>query len=124
MRKKEVETELPFKTESFARAWDEWLEYRRERRLPKYVPTGLKRTYTGLIRDSNNDEATAIAIINNAIEKNWQGLFPLKNQSNGQNIKPSAAERRSDKFRDFVAKGQAAYQELVTGRKQNPGPEV
>ncbi|MFT3679461.1 MAG: hypothetical protein QM791_04260 [Ferruginibacter sp.] len=74
--------DLPF-GEAFKISWDEWLEYRKERKLPKYVSAGLKKTFTMLKRISNNDERTAIGIINQSIENNYQGLFPLKNVSNG-----------------------------------------
>jgi hypothetical protein len=74
---------LPFKTEQFESAWNEWLEYRKERRLPKYVPKGLQKTFAGLIRISENNESVAIAILNQSMELNYQGLFPLKNVTNG-----------------------------------------
>lgn len=71
--------ELPFKSPEFGQAWEEWIQYRNERKLPKYVPTGLKRTFSMLVRISGNNEQIAISIINQSIELNYQGLFPLKN---------------------------------------------
>lgn len=78
---KNNDLQFPFNEPEFIEAWDEWISFRRERRLPAYKPTGLKRTFAGLFRDANGDFKTAIKIIHNSIEKNWQGLFPLK--SNG-----------------------------------------
>jgi hypothetical protein len=75
--KKEVE--LPFNSVDFSASWNEWLTFRKEKKLPKYVPTGLKKTFSMLLRISGNNEQTAIAIINQSIELNYQGLFPLKN---------------------------------------------
>lgn len=69
--------ELPF-NEAFKIAWDEWLSYRKERKLPKYAATGLKKTLTHLVNISNNNEQTACAIIDQSIIQNYQGLFPLK----------------------------------------------
>lgn len=82
---------LPFEGPEFKAAWDEWIQYRKERKLPGYKPTGLKRTFAGLIRDSNNNIKTAIEIIHFSIEKNWQGLFPLK--QNGTYQQPHAGNK-------------------------------
>jgi hypothetical protein len=80
---------LPFST-AFATAWQEWLTYRKERRLPAYKPTGLKKTISHLIIISNNDEQTAIQILDQSIAQNYQGLFPLKNNYvNRNNISQS-----------------------------------
>jgi hypothetical protein len=92
------EIQLPFNTQEFRMAWLEWLEYRKERKLPKYVSIGLKKTFAALVRDSNNDEMTAMKIIEQSISNNWQGLFPLKtnNQfSNGTKDRRGAKENSS-----------------------------
>lgn len=69
---------LPFDTDKFREIWEEWLTYRREKHLPSYKPTGLKRTLSGLVRDAGGNEDSAIRIIINAMEKSWQGLYPVK----------------------------------------------
>lgn len=76
------ETELPFHSEDFRQAWEEWLQFRKESRFKKYVPTGLKKTFTHLVAISGKDERTAIKIIEQSVSQNWQGLFPLKQQIN------------------------------------------
>lgn len=73
---------LPFPEKEFADKWAEWIQYRRERRLATYVPTGLKRTFTKLVNDSGNNVKTAILIIEQAMGCNWQGLHPLKQNFN------------------------------------------
>lgn len=70
--------DLPFFTHEFREAWESWLQYRKERRLPKYVPTGLEKTFSKLIVDCHNNEQKAIAIIERAMAGNWQGLHPDK----------------------------------------------
>lgn len=77
------EIKLPFESSAFAIAWNEWTEYRKERKLPKYVPRGLKMTFKKLVRESDNNEDTAIAMIEQSMEQNYQGIFPLKTQNNG-----------------------------------------
>lgn len=80
------ELQLPFAGEDFVKAWNEWLQFRKESKFKKYVPTGLKKTFTMLLNISDGNEATAISILNQSMEQGWQGLFPLK-QNNGAIIK-------------------------------------
>lgn len=77
------EIPLPFLGPAFSEKWNEWIEFRRQRRLPQYVPIGLKGTFTKLKRISYNDEEMAIAIIQQSMDDNYQGLFPLKKEING-----------------------------------------
>jgi hypothetical protein len=70
--------EIPFQDDAFVEKWQEWLLFRKERRLPNYVPRGLKGTFTMLKRISNDNVSTAIAIIQQSMDNNYQGLFPLK----------------------------------------------
>lgn len=67
-----------FTSEAWKEAWEEWLQFRKERKLAKYTPTGLKKTMTHLRTISNGDESIAIQIINQSIAQNYQGLHPLK----------------------------------------------
>lgn len=73
--------QLPWPSDNFREAWAEWLQYRKERSLARYTPTGLKRTFTELIKDSVGDEAIAIKIIHKSIAMSYQGLFPLKDEA-------------------------------------------
>jgi hypothetical protein len=73
---------LPFDSREFAEAWEIWLQERRERRIKKYTLRGEQAALHKLHNDSQQDEATAIAIIHQSIANGWQGLFPLKHQKN------------------------------------------
>ena len=73
-----------FKTTALQSAWEEWLQERKERKLKKYTDRGLKAAITHLISIANEDEETAVKIINQSIAQGWQGLFPLKNSPNVQ----------------------------------------
>lgn len=77
-----------FTSNEWAEAWEEWLQYRKERKLAKYTPTGLKKTMTHLRSISNGDEQIAIEIINHSIAQNYQGLHPIKN-NNGTKQQPT-----------------------------------
>lgn len=72
---------LPFNDVAFSEKWAEWLQYRKERRIRAYTPTGIKRTFEKLKEDCKDDVNVAIAIINQSIALSYQGLFPLKNQN-------------------------------------------
>lgn len=75
--------QLPFSDENFISKWQEWLQYRKERRLAAYTPTGLKATFTRLKRISIDDPKIAMQIIDQSLENGWQGLFELKPVFNG-----------------------------------------
>lgn len=94
---------LPFESEQFKTTWNEWLEYRKERRLPKYVPRGLKMTFTKLVRESDNDERTAIKMIENSMEQNYQGIFKInvygQTKQNGKyiaNLQPGVVDTQEN----------------------------
>jgi len=71
--------DLLFKSEEFKKAWDEWLQFRKQKKVSKYTEIGLKKTFKDLGELSGMDEAVAIKIIDQSISKGWQGLFALKN---------------------------------------------
>lgn len=80
---KENGVQIPFSEQEFIDKWQEWLQYRKERRLATYTPTGLKSTFTHLKKISNDDARTAIEVIEQSLANGWQGLFELKQQFNG-----------------------------------------
>jgi len=82
--------EKPFKSSNFDSKWQEWLDYRKQRKLPKYVPSGLKKTFSHLAQLSGGNELVAIQIIEQSMANGWQGLFNLKNQP----IKPANSQQK------------------------------
>jgi hypothetical protein len=71
----------------FGKAWEEWEQYRKERRQ-KITPTTARHQAQFL---SKYSEGEAIAIIRQSITNGWQGLFELKQQTNGKRtLKDSA----------------------------------
>lgn len=74
-----TEISLPGKLTSidgFEAAWGEWLTYRRERKLT-VTPTCLKKQLAML-----ENQTDPIAVLNQSIQNGWQGLFPIKSDSN------------------------------------------
>lgn len=97
--------EFPFKDPDFLKAWEEWEQYRKERKIARYVPTGLKKTFTHLKNISGDDKNTAIKIIHQSMEQNYAGLFPLKHQNGSHQStsasKPGTSEARLAAAKDF-----------------------
>lgn len=69
--------DLPFGP-LFAQKWAEWLEYRKERKLPKYRPIGLKMALNRIVRESGNIESLAVDMLQYSMEMNYQGIFKRK----------------------------------------------
>jgi hypothetical protein len=67
-------------TGEFQQAWEQWEEYRAERKLARYKPQTAAKQLAEL-SDWGHDEA--IRSINDSIRQNWQGLFPPKNSAAG-----------------------------------------
>lgn len=65
------------------KAWNEWLEYRKERKLPTYKPLGLKK----LLKQIEGFKDQLQEAVDKSIANNWQGLFPPK----GNFTKPTNA---------------------------------
>lgn len=82
------DTELPFGP-LFAQKWAEWLEYRKERKFKKYGPIGLKMALKRIWRESGNNEAEAVDMLQFSMEMNYQGIFKRKNATH-QRITESA----------------------------------
>ena len=71
------DTDLPFGP-IFAQKWAEWLQYRTERKLPKYRPMGLKMALKRIVRESNDTETIAVDMLDYSMEMNYQGIFKRK----------------------------------------------
>jgi|SRR5580692_10886898 hypothetical protein len=89
MRKKTepMDVKLPFDDVDFLHTWAEWILYRKQRHLANYVPVGLQKTFNKLFEESGGDVKIAIKMVEQSMEKNWQGIFPVKNLNNGQQQK-------------------------------------
>lgn len=71
--------ELPLPhSEQFAQTWEEWIEYRKSRRLT-LGPATLARQLKDL---ASLSEASAIQCVEDSIRNGWQGLFPEKYRQN------------------------------------------
>lgn len=58
--------------------WNDWVDFRRKLKKPYKTDTGLAAASNKLMLLSNNKPETAISIINQSMENEWLGFFPLK----------------------------------------------
>ena len=83
-QKKEIE--YPFPTKEFKAGWDLWKAYRKKKDKFQYFDEeSEQKALTELFNLSKQNQATALAIIRQSIDKGWKGFFELKNKTNGNN---------------------------------------
>lgn len=83
-------------------AWNEYMEYRKERKLTAYKPATVRKQVKWLI--AQGDYYKQSQIVDQTIRNNWQGLFELKgfsNEKSGSSGKKSLAERLQDNRERF-----------------------
>jgi hypothetical protein len=114
----EIVSNLPFFEPEFAESWSEWLEYRKQRKIAKYTQIGIGKTLNALLKDSGGDYRVAIKIIDQSIEKNWQGLFPLKNTNNDRTKQSINGSGKQNGLVRFIEKARTNY-ESNFGRTAN-----
>lgn len=70
-------SDLPFSSEEFSKAWQSWIDYRKELKKPLKDAT-VKAQWREFVKWG---EAKAIASIEQSIKQGWQGLFEPKQVS-------------------------------------------
>jgi hypothetical protein len=95
---------FPFNSNEFNNSWNEWKEYKKTEHKFSYKSklTELK-TIESLFKDSNGSEKLAIEMINNAIAKNWKGIYKINNDNNGKQFtKPNANEALENRLKSYA----------------------
>lgn len=110
--------ELPFCSPEFVEIWELYLKHRREKGADNYTDTGLNMVFKKMLRLSVGMEDIAIKILEQSIENNWTGIFPLKQEPNGQSYfqrigNPTTTRANSN------SKSAGAYQLLELLKKEN-----
>lgn len=62
----------------YRQVFDDWLEYKKERRESFKTQKSLEACYKKLIRLSGGNPQTAVLVVEQSMENNWAGLFDLK----------------------------------------------
>jgi len=70
---------LPFETDSFRKVWNDWIDYRKEKKQKLTSKTKEMQ----LRKLGARTEIEAIEMINKSISNGWTGLFEPKNNTNG-----------------------------------------
>jgi hypothetical protein len=81
-------------TPEFRAAWEEWLQYRRERRLTTYTATGAKGQWSRLAKWG---VTRAVEAIGYSIAQNYQGIYEEKQSGTNQR----GAATRNDNSIEF-----------------------
>jgi uncharacterized protein YdaU (DUF1376 family) len=110
--------DLPFKSVEFSEKWNEYTKFRSENRYPKFKPTGLKNHFLRLMKLCEGNEQTAIAIYDEAMANNYQGIFPLKEAKNGANKKPGQSSAVQFKIDDHGQPTRELINEYIQSRNR------
>lgn len=70
----DTELHWPWEEDEFKEAWDNWREYRKQRKLAKYVLKGEQMQLQGLYNETMGDLGMAIESIKISMSKNWNGI--------------------------------------------------
>lgn len=70
--------DLSFVSSEYMEAFQEWLDYKKERKDTYKTQMGVKKCYSLLLNLSGNNPAVAKQIVDQSIANNWAGLFELK----------------------------------------------
>lgn len=73
-------------------AWNDWVEHRKQLRKP-LTQKAIEKQIQFLRGRAENE---IILILNTAIEKNWQGLYEVKNNNHGTKISTTGTIRTTD----------------------------
>lgn len=87
---------------------DTWMQYKKEK-AQSYKPTGFKTFYKKLCELSGNNPQVAMAIIEQSMQNNYAGIFPLRNNNNNN----YGRETITDKIRRTVEEANIFSQQLT-----------
>ena len=85
-----------------------WLAYKKEK-SQSYKPTGFKTFYKKLCELSGNNPQVAMVIIEQSMQNNYAGIFPIRNNNNGN----YGRETITDKIRRSVEESNQFSQQLA-----------
>ena len=94
--KKAVEILYPFDSENFMQKWLLWKQYKKEQFNFAYKQIGEQAALKDLASISGGIESTAIYFIENAIAKNWKGIYKPSEQKQNNNERIYTAEDFKD----------------------------
>lgn len=87
--------ELPFKSEAFERAWNEWLEYRNKINKPYKTEMSIKKLFNQL---KKFDEEFSIKLINKSISSGYMGLVFVDTENQYKKLKEKSDDKPTDRL--------------------------
>ena len=105
---KKTELDISIVAPNMVEPVETWLAYKREK-SQSYKPTGFKTFYKKLCELSNNNPQIAMAIIEQSMQNNYAGIFPLRNNNNNNNY---GRETITDKIRRTVEEANQFSEQL------------
>ena len=78
---KKTELDISIVAPNMVEPVETWLAYKREK-SQSYKPTGFKTFYKKLYELSENNPQVAMAIIEQSMQNNYAGIFPIRNNNN------------------------------------------
>lgn len=93
---KKTELDMSIVAPNMVEPVETWLTYKKEK-AQSYKPTGFKTFYKKLCELSGNNPQVAMAIIEQSMQNNYAGIFPLRNNNNNY-----GRETITDKIRRTV----------------------
>ena len=105
---KKSELDMSIVATEMREAVDTWLAYKKEKGQ-SYKPTGFKTFYKKLCELSNNNPQIAMAIIEQSMQNNYAGIFPIRNNNNVN----YGRETITDKIRRSVEEANVFSQRLT-----------
>ena len=105
---KKSELDMSIVAPEMREAVDTWIAYKKERH-ESYKPTGFKTFYKKLCELSGNNPQVAMAIIEQSMQNNYAGIFPIRNNNNVN----YGRETITDKIRRTVEEANIFSQKLA-----------
>jgi len=105
---KKTELDMSIVAPNMVEPVETWLAYKKEKGQ-SYKPTGFKTFYKKLCELSGSNPQIAMAIIEQSMQNNYAGIFPLRNNNNNNNY---GRETITDKIRRTVEEANMFSQQL------------
>lgn len=109
------EVVYPFNSDNFKKAWQLWMDYRKEQYGFSYKPIGLQAALNDLKKLAGDSEQKALDLIFYAMSKTWKGIFPIN--SNTPEGKPTIVPPGAKKKTDLSGNIHKPVQSRINGKK-------
>mgnify|MGYP003777612835 CR=1 FL=1 len=103
---------LPFQSEKFEAAWNEWKEYKQTDHRFKYKSPKTEQRALIKLQNEHTDESDAIDAIHTAITNGWKGLVfnsPKSGRANTRRADNLERDGNREKLAEFARTGRIAH---------------